>query len=91
MFPKLSFIHLDVDAYKATKESLLFILRLPQLCARSLIVVDDFNRGACGVNLAVNEVAEEIPGTLALPLFPAQGLIIPKSWFSMPNPKTIDV
>lgn len=88
VFPKLSFIHLDVDVYKATKESLLFILRLPQLCARSLIVVDDFNRGACGVNLAVDEMAREIPGTLAFPLFPGQGLIIPKSWFSMENART---
>jgi hypothetical protein len=79
-FPRLSFIHLDVDVFKATKESLLFILSLPQLCPRSLIVLDDFNRGASGVNQAVKEVLAEVPGTLAFPLFPGQGLIIPKSW-----------
>lgn len=78
--PKLSFVHLDVDVYRATKESLLFLLQLPQLCAKSLIVLDDFNRSADGVNQAVKEVLAEIPGTLAFPLFPGQGLIVPRSW-----------
>jgi hypothetical protein len=79
-FPKISFIHLDVDVYKATRESLLFILKLPQLCPKSLIVVDDYDRGADGVNQAVKEVMIEIKGTMAFPLFPGPALIVPKSW-----------
>jgi hypothetical protein len=82
ILPRLSFVHLDVDVYKATKDSLMFILNLQQLCPHSLIVFDDYNRSAQGVNQAVHEVVNEIPGTLALPLFPGQGVIIPKSWFS---------
>jgi hypothetical protein len=79
-FPKISFVHVDVDVYKAIKESLRFILELPQLCARSLIMLDDYGRGAAGVNKAVKEMSEENPEVLALPLFPGQCLIIPKAW-----------
>lgn len=79
--PKLSFVHLDVDVYKATKESLLFLLTKSCLCAKSLIVIDDYNRGAEGVNSAVQEVVSEIKGTLAFPLFPGQALVVPMSWY----------
>ena len=76
--PRISFIHLDVDVYKATKDSLLFTLDVIELCADSLIVVDDYNRGADGVNVAIKEVAEQRPGTLVFPLFPGQALVIPR-------------
>ncbi len=78
--PPLSFVHLDVDVYKATKAALLFLLSESRLKPRSLIVLDDFNRGALGVNKAVDEVVREVQGTLAFPLFPGQALIVPKTW-----------
>jgi hypothetical protein len=78
--PKLSFVHLDVDVYKASKESLGFLLRPGILCDRSLIVLDDYHRLATGVNKAVEEILSEQPGTLAFPLFPGQAMIIPRTW-----------
>jgi len=78
--PKLSFVHLDVDVYHATRESLVFLLTQQTLLEKSLIVVDDYNRKADGVNEAVKEIIAEVEGTLAFPMFPGQALIIPKSW-----------
>jgi len=78
--PKISFVHLDVDVYQASKESLKFLLGPGILCNRSLIVLDDYNRLATGVNKAVEEIVSELPGTLAFPLFPGQALVIPKTW-----------
>jgi hypothetical protein len=80
--PKLSFVHLDIDIYKATKESLLFLLTEADLCRRSLLVLDDYKRGAAGVDIAVEEVLQEIKGTLAFPLFPGQALLLPRSWYA---------
>lgn len=80
--PTISFVHLDVDVYAATKDSLTYLLTEAKLAARTLIVLDDYNRGAAGVNTAVEEILCEIKGTLAFPLFPGQALIIPKSWYS---------
>jgi hypothetical protein len=80
LLPRISFVHLDVDAYKATRESLHFILCMQQLCDKSLIVVDDYGREAEGVTRAVQEIVDEVSGTLAFPIFPGQGLIIPKTW-----------
>lgn len=78
--PKVSFVHLDVDVYQAIKKSLLYFLENDRMLAKSLIVVDDFNRGAAGVNQAVSEVITDVPGTAAFPLFPSQALIVPPSW-----------
>lgn len=78
--PKLSFVHLDVDVYKASKESLSFLLGPGILCDRSLIVLDNYHRSATGVNKAVEEILSEQPGTLAFPLFPGQAIIIPRTW-----------
>jgi hypothetical protein len=78
--PKLSFVHLDVDVYHATKNSLEFLLAPGVLLPRSLIVLDDYDRSVAGVNLAVREVIEAIPGTLAFPMFPGQALLIPNTW-----------
>ncbi len=79
--PKLSFVHLDVDVYHATKQSLTFLLTHDALLAKSLIVLDDYNRsGSHGVNKAVEEIVKEIPGTLSFPMFPGQALLIPKTW-----------
>jgi hypothetical protein len=78
--PKISFVHLDVDVYQASKERLKFLLGKGVLCDRSLIVLDDYNRLANGVNKAVEEIVSELPGILAFPLFPGQALLIPKTW-----------
>lgn len=78
--PPVSFVHLDVDVYEATKSSLLYLLSGDRLCARSLIVLDDFRRRAQGVDQAVAEVLAEVKGTIAAPLFPGQGLVIPPGW-----------
>lgn len=78
--PKLSFVHLDVDVYEATRRSLEFLLMGQVLCDRSLIVLDDYNRKADGVLKAVKEVLEIASGTSVFPLFPGQALIVPSSW-----------
>ena len=75
----LSFAHVDVDVYNATKDTLEFIR--PLMTARSMIVLDDFRRGAKGVDSAVAEFVAEHPEWLAVPIFPAQGLLLSRSWF----------
>ena len=84
--PKLSFVHLDVDVYHATIESLVFLLTQQILLDKSLIVIDDYNRKADGVNKAVKEITTKVEGTLAFPMFPGQALIIPKSWIESKTP-----
>lgn len=80
LLPKLSFVHLDVDAYEATKQSLHFLLTGQALLPKSLIVLDDFNRRADGVDRAVAEVAREHSGMVVLPVFPGQAVVVPESW-----------
>ncbi|MEM9561975.1 MAG: TylF/MycF/NovP-related O-methyltransferase [Actinomycetota bacterium] len=75
----LSFAHLDVDVYEATRDTLEFIR--PLMCARSMIVLDDVRRGAKGVDVAISEFVDANPDWLSLPLFPGQGLLINRSWF----------
>jgi hypothetical protein len=69
-----------VNIYKASNASLSFLLGPRILCDRSLIVLDDYNRSATGVNKAVEEILLEHPGTLAFPLFPGQAMIVPRMW-----------
>lgn len=57
--PAISFVHLDVDVYEATKNSLAFIV--PKLLPRSLIVLDDYKRNASGVEKAVSEFLQLHP------------------------------
>jgi O-methyltransferase len=78
-FPKVSFVHLDVDVYKATLESLLFLD--DKMMEKSFIVIDDYNRGCDGVNKAVNEFINQTNNWRVFPLFPSQALLIHKSWF----------
>lgn len=77
----VSFVHLDADIYKSTIESLNFLLTEGILMAKALIVLDDFNRRAEGVNQAVAEFTAAHKDWLALPIFPAQGLMLRRSWF----------
>jgi hypothetical protein len=76
----ISFVHLDVDTYKSTREALQFLAG--RMIARSLIVLDDYNRRAHGVDEAVREFTTHDRSWLALPLFPGQGLLIHQSWFT---------
>jgi hypothetical protein len=78
--PEISFVHLDVDVYKGTKDALLFLLKECALCSKSLIVLDDFGRGAHGVDQAVSEILAEVKSLAIFPLFPGQALVVPKSW-----------
>lgn len=79
-FPKVSFVHLDVDIYKATIESLLFLDS--RMADKSFIIIDDYNRNCEGVNKAVEEFTSQTDNWRAFPLFPSQGLLVHKSWFS---------
>lgn len=76
--PKISFVHLDVDVYKATKESLLHLINGDFLLPNHLIVLDDYNRRADGVNLAVKEVLAMTKSHRVLPIFPGQAVLVPR-------------
>jgi hypothetical protein len=76
----VSFVHLDADIYKSTIESLDYLSR--QTMERSLMVLDDYFRGAEGVNKAVAEFTSRNREWVAFPLFPGQGLLIHQSWFA---------
>ncbi len=77
----VSFVHLDVDVYKATLESLNYLEQERILLDRSLIVLDDYDRNAEGVNQAVAEFTAAHKHWLAIPLFPAQCLMLTAAWF----------
>lgn len=75
----LSFAHVDVDVYEATRDTLQFIW--PLMTPRSMIVLDDVQRNARGVDAAIAEFVAEHTDWIALPLFPAQGVLLNRSWF----------
>lgn len=77
----VSFVHLDVDVYKATLESLNYLEQERILLARSFLVLDDYDRRAEGVNQAVAEFTAAHRRWLAIPLFPAQCLMLTAAWF----------
>lgn len=77
--PPLSFVHLDVDAYGATRDSPRSLLSNGVLLPKSLIVRDDYNRGSDRVNRAVEEVLSEVP-ILVLPVLPGEAVIVPPSY-----------
>ena len=79
----VSFVHLDVDVYKATIESLSFLAEKRILTPGALIVLDDYERGTEGVKKAVSEFTAAHPDWVVFPLFPAQGLLVHQSWFAM--------
>jgi O-methyltransferase len=74
---QIAFCHLDVDVYQATKDSLDFIK--DRLAPKSLIVLDDLNRGVKGVQQAVLEFLNDNPGFMLLPMFPSQGILLSKA------------
>lgn len=81
----VSFVHLDVDVYKANIESLTFLAQEGLLMNRCLIVVDGYNRHEEGTNKAVSEFVRREPRWAAFPIFPAQCLLIPSTWFKQPR------
>ena len=76
----VSFVHLDADVYKATKESLFYLVQERILTDKALIVLDDYDRGTTGVKQAVSEFTAANPDWAVFPLFPAQGLLLHRSW-----------
>lgn len=76
---RLSFVHLDVDVFEATLDALNYVSG--KMMDRSLIVLDDYNRTADGVNRAIDSFLTKNSGWQVLPLFPSQALLIPKTWF----------
>ena len=77
--PPISFVHLDVDIYKATLESLLYLDN--KMMPKSFIIMDDCRRQCEGVDKAVNEFMNQSDNWIYLPLFPSQGLLVHKTWF----------
>ena len=75
----ISFVHLDVDVYKATIESLYYVSEIT--LEKSIIVLDDYFRKADGVNKAVSEFVARKRDWVCFPIFPGQGILVHLSWF----------
>lgn len=73
----VAFCHLDVDLYEATRDSLSFLAG--RLAPRSLIVLDDFQRSAHGVDLALAEFLEAHPSFSCFPMFPGQAILFSRT------------
>lgn len=76
----VSFVHLDVDTYEATGAALEYLPA--HMTERSIIVSDDYNRHADGVNRAIQEFVARDSDWAAVPIFPSQALLLHRSWFS---------
>lgn len=74
---RVAFCHLDVDVYEATRDSLEFLA--PRLAPRSLIVLDDFQRGAHGLDQALGEFLQRHKTFMSLPLFPGQAVLFSRT------------
>ncbi len=75
----ISFAYLDADTYESTKNALAFIHS--KMIERSLILLDDFQRTAKGVDKAAEEFCQHQTDWSLFPLFPSQGLLVHRSWF----------
>jgi Macrocin-O-methyltransferase (TylF) len=78
--PPISFVHLDVDIYKATIESLIYLDNL--MMDKSFILLDDCRRNCEGVDKAIDEFLSVSKNWIYLPLFPSQGLLVHHTWFN---------
>jgi O-methyltransferase len=76
----ISFAHIDLDIYESTVNALRYLQ--PRLIDRSVVVFDDYLRGADGVVKAAREFSEQHPDWATFPLFPGQGLMLHRSWFT---------
>lgn len=80
----VSFCHLDVDVYEATRDSLRFLRT--RLTPKSLIVLDDFQRGAHGLDNAVKEFVSEHREFSFFPMFPGQAVLFSTTlWNGAPS------
>lgn len=75
----ISFAHIDLDIYESTVNALKYLR--PRLIDRSIVVFDDYLRGADGVVKAAREFSGAHPEWVTFPIFPGQGLMIHRSWF----------
>ena len=76
---EIAFGHLDVDTYEATKDSLEYLA--PRLAIRGLLVLDDLgHRETPGVKKALDEFVAKHPSFVAIPMFPCQAVLLPKSF-----------
>jgi O-methyltransferase len=75
----VSFAHIDLDIYESTTKALKYLR--PRLIDQSIVVFDDYLRGADGVVKAAREFSDAHPEWVAFPMFPGQGLMIHRSWF----------
>lgn len=76
----LSFAHLDVDLFKSMQDCLSYLEH--RFLSRSLMVVDDYQRSAHGVDEALAEFTARNSHWVTFPLFPGQALLIHDSWFA---------
>ncbi len=76
---EVSFAHIDLDLYHSTLETLNFLRE--KFIQHSIIVFDDYFREAAGVAKAVNEFEHNFPDWKTFPIYPAQGLMLHRSWF----------
>jgi O-methyltransferase len=81
---RIAFCHLDVDVYEASKESLNFLA--DKLAPRSLIVLDDFHRGAHGLDRAVAEFLAAHSAFTCFPVFPGQALLFSRDLWDDAQP-----
>jgi O-methyltransferase len=75
----ISFAHIDLDIYESTVNTLKYLR--PRLMDRSVVVFDDYLRGADGVVKAAREFSEAHPDWATFPMFPGQGVMLHRSWF----------
>lgn len=70
---KFAFAHIDVDLYEGTLEGIRYLY--PKMIPGGIIISHDYSV-LSGVNDAVNELAEELPGAILLELPTTQAMII---------------
>jgi O-methyltransferase len=76
----IAFCHLDVDIYEATRNSLEYLA--PRLAPKGLIVLDDVGHlETPGVEKAMMEFVAAQPSFLAIPMFPCQAVLLPKTFW----------
>jgi O-methyltransferase len=75
----ISFVHIDLDIYESTANALNYLR--PRLIDQSIVVFDDYLRGAHGVVKAAREFSAAHPDWTSFPIFPGQGLMVHRSWF----------
>jgi hypothetical protein len=76
----ISFAHIDLDLHQSTLSALRYLA--DKVTPRSILVLDDYVRGAPGVMKAVSEFLATDNSFVAFPMFPGQGVMFHRSWFA---------